>query len=208
MTWGLEWCINCGCFKKEGPKTKKSRSQSPNNAVWGLRCFSSWVVSWCCEQHWPQSPVSVYSFIMKFHLVEADSSSQGSFLWTKALQTASGEQMGEWLLSGPLREGLEPGRTGELASGSRTSWHLLLHSCAPSFLSAFWQPLECCGLSRSCACSAIGSEVPSLDCQCLLFTQVSAQGSPGNKHVQDSVTRSSMLLLCSKFPCHFPHRSQ
>lgn len=56
-----------------------SRLQSPNNAIWGLT-----VLLLYAELVFVTF-VSVYSFIMKSHLGEADSSSQGPLLWTKAL---------------------------------------------------------------------------------------------------------------------------
>lgn len=56
--------------------------------------------------------------------------------------------------------------------------------------------LKICGVSCSRCLLLIGSRLSRLGCQCLLFIRVSAQRSPGNKHVQDLVMWGSMLL-CS-----------
>lgn len=56
--------------------------------------------------------------------------------------------------------------------------------------------LKCVGSRAAAVCFSIGSQLPLSGCQCLLIIWVSAQGSPGDKHVQDSVMWGS-LLLCS-----------
>lgn len=53
------------------------------------------------------------------------------------------------------------------------------------------------GYPAAGVCFSIGSQLPPLDCQCLLFVWVSPQVSLGNEHVQDSEMWVDMLL-CSQ----------
>lgn len=82
MTWGLNGispvCLTVAVLKRQKAKMGVGKGLK-NNAIWGLTVFL------LCGELVFVTFVSVYSFIMKSHLVEADSFSQGPLLWTKAL---------------------------------------------------------------------------------------------------------------------------